>query len=67
MITISEAIGLRAETADRVQAVIAAAGRRAAARRDADQQKRRRRADGLRARHAAKLRRLAGENQENQP
>ncbi|OHV21209.1 hypothetical protein BBK14_08000 [Parafrankia soli] len=56
---------LRADSLARVQAQIAAARPRAASRRAANQTKRARRAAGVDARHAAKLRRLADQNQEN--
>ncbi|MEX5636989.1 hypothetical protein [Parafrankia sp. FMc2] len=62
-----DATALRAESAARVQAAIATARRRASARRAANRVKRARRAAGVDLRNASKLRRLAGENQENQP
>lgn len=59
-----DSAGLRAESLDRVQDVIAAARRRVTARRAANRVKRARRAAGVDLRNARKLRRLASENQE---
>lgn len=62
-----DATGLRAETAARVQAVIAAAGRRAAARRALDRQKRARRCAGVDVRNRRKIARLAAEAEQGNP